>query len=92
MAKKKSIKAFGKAVILAAEKRSLEAYTKELRNHAKNLGWPEEVYSSLSVKHDGISPHIAYSEDKKDLVNDLEYGTLDSRPSPALRTVMLGGR
>lgn len=63
-----------------------ESATIDLRQHARGMGWPERLVATLTVRYeDGIfEPH--YPQFAAREVEDLEYGTIDSPPIPALRT------
>lgn len=60
--------------------------TPHLRAHARLQGWPEEAVSHLHVKYEDGAFHPRYHEAGREIVEALEYGNLDQRPIPALRS------
>ena len=53
-----------------------------LQKKANDSGWPEEIAKSLYVENG----EIQYPEEYTKQIEDLEYGTPSSAPSPFLRT------
>lgn len=53
-----------------------------LRHNATQAGWPSEVALTLSVRSEGSSMYV---EGASERAVDLEYGTLEDRPIPAVR-------
>ena len=94
MAKKTSIKRSLKAYILEAEKKAVATKgTKALRNHAATAwNWPETIIQSLRLGHDGKTPMIIHKTAVEEQIKDLEYGTAETRPAPALRSFTWGDR
>lgn len=60
--------------------------TRHLQAHARSHGWPEDAVKHLYVEHSGGAFHPSFHEDGRDIVESHEYGGLDRRPRPALRT------
>lgn len=94
MAKKTSIKGSFNKYILQAEKRAVASKgTKAIRKHAATAwNWPETIVQSLRLGHDGKTPLIIHKTAVEEQIKDLEYGTADSRPAPALRSFTWGDR
>lgn len=59
--------------------------TKQLRKEATNANWPASVVKNLSVKTVKTGITISYPQDIEAEVGDLEYGTMNTPPSPVLR-------
>jgi len=87
---KTSLTRYLREVVSEVEEKASAAYTQQLRAHVGSHGWPEEVTVQLSITYKDGYHQIAYPDKIKDQVLDLEYGTIDSPPSPALRTFMMG--
>lgn len=67
-----------------------EAYAAKLREHAEKAGWPKDIINKLSMTYDQKHHQIVYPEELESQIKDLEYGTLESSPMPALRTFTFG--
>lgn len=89
---KTPIKATLKKLLVAVEKETMQdpKSTEKLRSHTRDYGWPETIVSKLRRGHDGTAPTILYSSSVHQQIQDLEYGTPDTAPAPALRTFMMG--
>ena len=56
-----------------------------LRNEASASGWPDHIVGRMKVHyHDGEFKIAAHPRHTKQ-INDLEYGTPDTRPTAAMR-------
>jgi hypothetical protein len=62
-----------------------KALTTELRSDALAAGWPRELVKSLEVSINKLSIMIDYDERYAVKIEDLEYGTEDTNPSPVFR-------
>lgn len=60
--------------------------TEHLREHARGYGWPEQAVQHLSVRHAGAGFHPVVADEGRDIVHHWEYGSLEVRPRPAMRT------
>lgn len=72
--------------VLAALESAAAALTPRIRNHARELGWPEEVADSLTLQvHDG-EIRAAWPSSMNRRVMDLEFGTQERAPRAAIGT------
>lgn len=76
-----------KAYAEAAEDSASEL-TMELRDFAKDLGWPAEVSSHLRVSIEDGEYVVQYPPMFKNSILTLEYGTQAIPPAPAIRTFL----
>ena len=81
---------FFKGVLSNQAQLMTQAYGEKLREHALNAGWPEEMVAKIGISYDQDSHKIVYDTLSEKEVLDLEYGTQDINPMPALRTFMFG--
>jgi hypothetical protein len=56
-----------------------------LRNEATAAGWPDHIVSGMKVHYHEGEFKIAANKKHTKEINDLEYGTQDSRPTAAMR-------
>jgi len=62
--------------------------TAELRQYALSMGWPDRVVYNLYIKqNDGVYT-VSFPSDIQEDVNNLEYGTQDTPPSPVISTFL----
>jgi len=61
-------------------------FTLLLRKDAIAAGWPAKYVNSLKVVITTTGMSIEYSDDYAEEIEDLEYGTQTSSPSPVMRT------
>ena len=83
------VKSFLYSVLDQAIKPYTKKYeTEDFRAHALSYGWPQEVVSSMSIDHTAT---VTFSHPKhKKIAMDLNYGTQDEPPSPAITTYIMG--
>lgn len=62
-----------------------EPLTLELRSMANAAGWPAYLISVLMVDYEDGDLVINYPEDVKEQIENLEYGDINSLPTPVLR-------
>lgn len=62
-----------------------ESLTSNLRGIASDSGWPTEAVESLSVIYRDGEVIVDVEDSKRDLVNQLEYGTEDMGPNSVTR-------
>lgn len=65
-----------------------EPLTKALRAAAAAAGWDSMVVQQLSVIATDTGISVDYPESIADVVEDLEYGTIDRPPLPVFRTFL----
>ena len=84
-----SVKKFFYSLIDAyAETSGKKHTTEDLRHHALSYGWPTEIVNSMVLNPNGT---VTFTNPiYKKVADDLEYGTIDTDKSPAIRTYMLG--
>lgn len=59
--------------------------TLELRSMALASNWPRNIVSSLTVEHENGELVINYPEELAEQIENLEYGDINSLPTPVLR-------
>lgn len=69
-------------LLLSALRDSAAQMTTDLRRSAISSGWPAAVASRVGIEVNGSDLHIR-SDDSS--VESMEYGGIDSQPSPAIR-------
>ena len=84
-----SVKKFFYSLIDAYAETSGKKYiTEDLRHHAISYGWPTEIVNNMVVNSNGT---VTFTNPiYKKAADDLEYGTIDTDKSPAIRTYMMG--
>ena len=74
-----------KKVLSQAAKETTKVMTAQLRAEAISNGWDADVANSLSVKFSNNKFKITSPAKYDKEINNLEYGTEDTQPSPAIR-------
>lgn len=75
-----------------AEESLTEEYGKKLAEHAKKAGWPEHMVEHIDIEYDQKNHKIVYTEGLEEQIMNLEYGSTESVPMPALRTFTFGDK
>jgi hypothetical protein len=84
---KPSFKAMAMHAIRRAEKQLTPAYQNVLRQHAaQSYGWDNDAVESLNMRYKNNGHVVTYNNDT---VLDLENGTPDVPPAPAIRSFMI---
>lgn len=73
--------AISRAGVIAAQRA-----VSSLRAHAREMGWPEQAVGNLWVEFVDGSFVPQYPQHAREVIENLEYGTNDTPPVPALRT------
>lgn len=77
-----------KKIVQAAQKARQDTarfMTAQLRHHALNAGWDEDVVAHMSVVHEDGKFSTKIHPDYQARAFDLEYGTPNSRPKATIR-------
>ena len=65
-----------------------EQLSAELQQYARSAGWPEKICTQLRIRQEDGEYIASFPTNITNQVNDLEYGTQDSAPSPVIRTFL----
>ena len=60
----------------------------ELQQYARAAGWPENICTQLRIRQEDGEYIASFASSIADQVNDLEYGTQTTPPSPVIRTFL----
>lgn len=69
----------------AAGSSAARSLTKSLRSYASAHGWPTHIVSHLHVEHEDGHFRARFPSQVESELMDLEFGTQNTPPSPALR-------
>jgi hypothetical protein len=87
-----NISDFLMAAVNVAEEALTEEYSQKLAEHAKKAGWPTSMVEHIGIEYDQKNHKIVYTEGLEEQIMNLEYGSTESVPMPALRTFTFGDK